>query len=100
MSLSGSATARSAARAFRDLAVDRLAGDPVLTSIRPERMRILEPDEAANSFIEGKVVSCAFLGRHARYVVHADDQIGRRQHGRLVGAIGSSLRARRSGSAG
>ncbi len=50
------------------------AGDPVLTSIRPERMRILRPDEAANSWIEGKVVSCAFLGRHARYVVHAEGQ--------------------------
>jgi len=49
-------------------------GDAVLTSIRPERMRILKDDETADSFIEGKVVSCAFLGRHARYVVDADDQ--------------------------
>ena len=50
------------------------AGDPVLTSIRPERMRILRPDEAADSWIDGKIVSCAFLGRHARYVVHAEGQ--------------------------
>jgi ABC-type Fe3+/spermidine/putrescine transport system ATPase subunit len=49
-------------------------GDAVLASIRPERMRILKVDEAADSFIEGKVVSCAFLGRHARYIVDADDQ--------------------------
>jgi len=53
----------------------RLApGDAVLTSIRPERMRILKPDESADSFVEGKVVSCAFLGRHCRYIVEADNQ--------------------------
>jgi putative spermidine/putrescine transport system ATP-binding protein len=49
-------------------------GDPVLASIRPERMRILKPEDAADSCIEGKVVSCAFLGRHARYVIHAENQ--------------------------
>jgi ABC-type Fe3+/spermidine/putrescine transport system ATPase subunit len=49
-------------------------GDPVLASIRPERMRILRPEEATDSCIEGKVVSCAFLGRHARYVIHAENQ--------------------------
>jgi ABC-type Fe3+/spermidine/putrescine transport system ATPase subunit len=47
------------------------AGDPVLASIRPERMRIPKADEAADSCIEGRVVSCAFLGRHARYVIDA-----------------------------
>jgi ABC-type Fe3+/spermidine/putrescine transport system ATPase subunit len=49
-------------------------GDPVLASIRPERMRILRSEEAIDSCIEGKVVSCAFLGRHARYVIHAENQ--------------------------
>ena len=37
-------------------------------------MRILRPDEAADSFVEGKVESCAFLGRHTRYIVNAGDQ--------------------------
>ena len=37
-------------------------------------MRILKPEEPADSCIEGKVVSCAFLGRHARYVIHAENQ--------------------------
>jgi len=37
-------------------------------------MRILEPDEAADTCIEGKIVSCAFLGRHARYVINAENQ--------------------------
>jgi ABC-type Fe3+/spermidine/putrescine transport system ATPase subunit len=50
------------------------AGDSVLASIRPERMRILKADEAADSCMEGKVVSCAFLGRHARYVIDAGHQ--------------------------
>ena len=49
-------------------------GDRVLASIRPERMRILKPEESADSSIAGKVVSCAFLGRHARYVIHAENQ--------------------------
>jgi putative spermidine/putrescine transport system ATP-binding protein len=49
-------------------------GNAVLASIRPERMRILRPDEAADSFVEGKVESCAFLGRHTRYIVNAGDQ--------------------------
>jgi putative spermidine/putrescine transport system ATP-binding protein len=50
------------------------AGDPVLASIRPERMRILKADEAADSGLEGRVVSCAFLGRYARYVIDAGNQ--------------------------
>jgi putative spermidine/putrescine transport system ATP-binding protein len=50
------------------------AGDRVLASIRPERMRILKPQEAADSCIEGKVVSCAFLGRYARYVILVESQ--------------------------
>jgi hypothetical protein len=37
-------------------------------------MRILRPGEAADSWIEGSVVSCTFLGRHARYVVDAEGQ--------------------------
>jgi putative spermidine/putrescine transport system ATP-binding protein len=49
-------------------------GDPVLASIRPERVRILKPEETADSCLEGKVVSCAFLGRHARYVIQAKNQ--------------------------
>jgi len=50
-----------------------ILGDSVLASIRPERMRVLKPDEVADSCIEGKVVSCAFLGRHARYVIDAEN---------------------------
>jgi hypothetical protein len=50
------------------------AGDAVLASIRPERLRILKADEAADSCLEGKAVSCAFLGRHARYVIDAGHQ--------------------------
>jgi putative spermidine/putrescine transport system ATP-binding protein len=50
------------------------AGDAVLAAIRPERMRILKPGEAADSCIEGRIVSFAFLGRHARYVIEADNQ--------------------------
>jgi ABC-type Fe3+/spermidine/putrescine transport system ATPase subunit len=49
-------------------------GDAVLASIRPERIRILKPDQSADSLIEGTVVSCAFLGRHARYVIDAESQ--------------------------
>jgi ABC-type Fe3+/spermidine/putrescine transport system ATPase subunit len=49
-------------------------GDAVLASIRPERMRILRLDEVADSFVEGKVESCAFLGRHTRYIVDAGNQ--------------------------
>jgi putative spermidine/putrescine transport system ATP-binding protein len=49
-------------------------GKAVLASVRPERMRILKPNEAADSCIDGKVVSCAFLGRHARYVIAAENQ--------------------------
>ncbi len=49
-------------------------GDAVLACIRPERVRILKPQDAAESSIEGKIVSCAFLGRHARYVVDAESQ--------------------------
>jgi putative spermidine/putrescine transport system ATP-binding protein len=49
-------------------------GKAVLASIRPERMRILKPNEAADSCIDGKVVSCAFLGRHARYVIATENQ--------------------------
>jgi len=47
----------------------------VLASIRPERIRILKPDQPADSRIEGKIVSCAFLGRHARYVIDAETQL-------------------------
>jgi len=50
-------------------------GDAVLASIRPERIRILKPGQSADSLIEGTVVSCAFLGRHARYVIDADSQL-------------------------
>ena len=50
-------------------------GDAVLASIRPERIRILKPDQPADSRIEGKIVSCAFLGRHARYVIDAETQL-------------------------
>jgi ABC-type Fe3+/spermidine/putrescine transport system ATPase subunit len=50
------------------------AGDRVLAAIRPERMRILRPGEAADSWIEGSIVSCTFLGRHARYVIDAEGQ--------------------------
>jgi putative spermidine/putrescine transport system ATP-binding protein len=50
-----------------------ILGNSVLASIRPERMRVLKPDEVADSCIEGKVVSCAFLGRHARYVIDAEN---------------------------
>jgi len=50
-------------------------GDAVLASIRPERIRILKPDQGADSPVEGTVVSCAFLGRHARYVIDADSQL-------------------------
>jgi len=49
-------------------------GDAVLTCIRPERIRILGPEDAADSVIRGKVVSSAFLGRHVRYVVDAENQ--------------------------
>jgi len=49
--------------------------DAVLASIRPERIRILKPDQGADSLIEGKIVSCAFLGRHARYVIDAETQL-------------------------
>jgi putative spermidine/putrescine transport system ATP-binding protein len=50
-------------------------GDAVLASIRPERIRILKAGQSADSLIEGTVVSCAFLGRHARYVIDADSQL-------------------------
>ena len=50
-------------------------GDAVLASIRPERIRILKPDQGADSHVEGTVVSCAFLGRHARYVIDAENQL-------------------------
>jgi ABC-type Fe3+/spermidine/putrescine transport system ATPase subunit len=50
-------------------------GDAVLASIRPERIRILKPGQSADSLIEGTVVSCAFLGRHARYVIDAESQL-------------------------
>jgi len=50
-------------------------GDAVLASIRPERIRNLKPGQSADSLIEGTVVSCAFLGRHARYVIDADSQL-------------------------
>jgi putative spermidine/putrescine transport system ATP-binding protein len=49
-------------------------GDPVLTSIRPERMRILKPEEPADSSIQGNIISCTFLGRHTRYIVDADER--------------------------
>src|SRR5215831_7291828 len=52
-----------------------VSGDAVLVSIRPERIRMLEPDEGADFFIEGKIASRTFLGRHTRYVINAENQL-------------------------
>jgi len=45
------------------------AGDAVLVSVRPERVRLLT-DKAEPNFV-GHVTDCTFLGRHTRYRVQA-----------------------------
>jgi ABC-type Fe3+/spermidine/putrescine transport system ATPase subunit len=66
--------------AFKDAALGRArlpadgrnltAGEAVLVSVRPERVRLLTTDQAEPNFA-GHVTDCTFLGRHARYRVQA-----------------------------
>jgi putative spermidine/putrescine transport system ATP-binding protein len=49
----------------------RTAGGEVLISVRPERIRFLDPLDHADSVIAGVVVDRTFLGREIRFVVHS-----------------------------
>jgi ABC-type Fe3+/spermidine/putrescine transport system ATPase subunit len=46
-------------------------GEPVLASIRPERIGLLAPGGTADCVVAGVVTERVFLGRHTRLVVHA-----------------------------
>jgi len=49
-------------------------GEQVMLSIRPERLRMLRPDEPADTVTEARVIDRTFLGRQVRYVVWALDR--------------------------
>jgi len=49
-------------------------GAPTLLAIRPERLRLLQPQETADSVIEATAISSVFLGRHARTTLSAEGQ--------------------------
>jgi putative spermidine/putrescine transport system ATP-binding protein len=53
---------------------ERVAGGKVTLSVRPERIRILEERDEADSAVTGTVLERRFLGRQVRYVVQALSQ--------------------------
>lgn len=48
-----------------------VAGDPVLVSLRPERIALLGPGDTADCTTDGVLTDRTFLGRHTRLVVRA-----------------------------
>jgi putative spermidine/putrescine transport system ATP-binding protein len=52
-----------------------VAGDIVSVAVRPERIRCVVPGQESSgehgTVVDGIVTGCTFLGRHARYHVHA-----------------------------
>jgi putative spermidine/putrescine transport system ATP-binding protein len=53
---------------------DRLGRGDATVSIRPERIRFLQPDETADCSLDGTVIDATFLGRQMRFIVGALDQ--------------------------
>ena len=47
------------------------AGGGRTVSVRPERIRLLEPGAVAETVVDGVVENCVFLGHHARITVQA-----------------------------
>ncbi len=67
------------------------AGQAAQVSLRPERIRLLGPDDGAAA-VEGVVVSHTFLGRHARSVIKAMGQTLIVSTTDIPAAVGTTVR--------
>jgi putative spermidine/putrescine transport system ATP-binding protein len=74
----------------------RLPDERALLSVRPERIRLLQPEARADTTVSGIVVDRTFLGNHVRYCIDALSQklIVSTTDLRLAGGIGAGDKVR------